>query len=115
MIMGVMVPEFKIPQAVSEDDIRAQQPAVRGQLLARLESLYQTCLGQLEDVDGPDPRWAELAVRITDRQSKLMRLDPQAAPEGGDDGAAAVEGPAMRAIASGQLDALEAKLRDGGE
>jgi hypothetical protein len=101
---------WQMPAELSEAEIAAQQAGVRAQLIARLERLWMYCLdniGGSED-EKADPRFAELAVRITDRIAKLYRLDrpPVEVPDDVDE---VSDAAATRALVTAQLDALAAR------
>lgn len=104
---GITPPAVSLPTTLDDADIARQAPAVRGQLLRRLEHLYGVCEDMVADV--PDPRWAELAVRILDREAKLYRLDVKGAPADEEVDAAGVDEFSrrrLRSIVSTQLDEL---------
>lgn len=72
-------------EAISEARILDEQAAVRGLLVWRAERLFAFCQDNLGGVEGdrPDPRFAELQLRLLDRLSKWFRLEAvpvQAAP-----------------------------------
>lgn len=100
-----------LPRELDEAGIAAQQAAARGQLLARLERLFRLAEDNVEGLDGekPDPRWAELAVRILDREAKLYRLDrpePEAPPEPVDE---AQDTARVRLLVLAQVDELASR------
>lgn len=106
MAENATMPEFPVlPRELTEADIVAQQPAARGKLLARLEELYTWCEDGMAAGERPDPRFAELAVRIIDREAKIFRIDrpPQ---EQGDELDERSDVMNQRAIAMAQLQAL---------
>jgi hypothetical protein len=99
------------PMTLDEARIAAEQPGVRAQLVMRLERLYAFAEDNMDDDGHADPRWAELAVRITDRLAKLYRLDVTVpVPEDPSD-LSAVEAArrVSRSAVSSQLDALAAR------
>ena len=68
--------------SISEEDLVDASSQVRGLVASRLERVWNACSPHLEPVqfeDGswskPDPRFLELAVRVTDRMMRLYRLD----------------------------------------
>lgn len=94
---------------LTEDQVLEQGPAVRAQLIHRLEGLYQLCEEELGSTDGRDARWAELQLRALDRVAKLYRLveAPRAAPE--PEAEPAVVRDRTRALVTEQLRQLEAR------
>jgi hypothetical protein len=96
-----------VPSTLDLARIDAEQAAVRGQIVSRLESLYQLCEGNRE-IPGPEgARWAELSVRCLDRIAKHYRLDDErpgdeVEPASADEAARG----SLRGIVSAQLDAL---------
>lgn len=68
--------------SISEEQLVDASSQVRGVVASRLETIWGSCAPHLEPVqleDGswskPDPRFLELAVRVTDRMMRLYRLD----------------------------------------
>jgi len=76
---------WQVSGELTEAEVASQQPAVRGQLVGRLTRYLNWCEEQMggDEDNGADPRFAELAVRITDRLAKLYRLEraPQVVAE----------------------------------
>lgn len=99
------LPSEPPPRELTEADLVIQQPGVRAKLLVRLEDLYAWCEDGMAAGERPDPRFAELAVRILDREAKIFRLDrpPQ---ETGDEVDERTDVMNQRAIAMAQLEAL---------
>lgn len=67
-----------LPAALSDEDLQKQGPGVRGQLLRRLETIWEYCEDEIEASkleQRSDPRFAELGLRTIDRIAKLYRLD----------------------------------------
>jgi len=67
---------------ISEEDLHDAGSKVRGVEAQRLERVWASCEPHLEPIqldDGswskPDPRFLEIAVRVTDRMMRLYRLD----------------------------------------
>jgi hypothetical protein len=71
------------PDVLSLDDeqIINAQPAVRGLLLQRLEAIWKQVADHLDPDLGADPRWAEIGLRVLDREARLYRLDKVRAVE----------------------------------
>lgn len=106
----------KLAPELTEDQVREQQAAARGQLLTRLEDLYEKVSGEIDRGDLEqrlDPRFVELALRIVDREMKLYRLldAPKAAPE--EEPEEQVVSLRNRQQIEQQLRELEAKLVPG--
>jgi len=118
MMCGMTMDASGLARELTEADVQAQQGAARALVLARLERLYAYCEANLGygdggDFDGAekaDPRFAELAVRIIDREVKLYRLD-RPAPVAGDDDDEGVERERTTAAVLAQLTQLEERTR----
>lgn len=92
---------------LDEDLIAAQQGLVRGQLIGRLETLWEYAMENLHAGERPDPRFAELGVRILDRIAKLYRLQIQPAQLNDPDPEPVEARDRVRALVLGQLEELE--------
>lgn len=72
---------------IEEDDLYAYQPVVRATVFARYEALYKLVENHNrlaeEGERPPDPRWAEIGVRVLKELSTLYRL--HVPPRSGDD------------------------------
>lgn len=101
-----------LPSELDEARIAAEQPAVRGQLVRRLERLYAWCENEMASGDRPDPRFAELAVRITDRLAKLYRLDARVVvpPDVDDEQVQAQARKQLRLVVSAQVEELTKRV-----
>jgi len=67
-----------LPAALTDEDLAAQAPGVRGQLLRRLETIWGYCEDEIEASkleQRSDPRFAELGLRTLDRIARLYRLE----------------------------------------
>jgi len=67
-----------LPATLSEEEIEKQAPGVRGQLLRRLETIWEYCEDEIEASkleQRSDPRFAELGLRTLDRIARLYRLE----------------------------------------
>jgi hypothetical protein len=103
--------------AVTEDDVQADAPRARALALARLEMLWRVCLPHLnQDLDPntdeysrPDPRWAEIGIRIIDRINRLYRLDKPVVHA--DEDETSTDPERTRALITAGLDQLEAAVK----
>jgi hypothetical protein len=62
---------------LTDEQVQQQQPAIRGQLIQRLERMYALVESELDRGEleaHQDPRFFELGLRIIDREAKLYRL-----------------------------------------
>lgn len=100
-----------LPRELDEAALAVQAPLARGQLLSRLERLLRLAEDNLEGLDGekPDPRWAELAVRIVKEEAKLYRLDKPAPAEVPDEPDEAQDTTRLRSLVLAQMDELAAR------
>ncbi len=70
---------------ITEEMLAESAGRARWLIMGRLEQIWKTCQphvdGSREEEQGspPDPRWAEIGVRVLDRMVKLQRLDRSAA------------------------------------
>lgn len=63
------------PLLLDDDNLEQAAPAVRALTLQRLEMIWRQVELNLDPDVGADPRWAEIGLRVLDRESKLYRLD----------------------------------------
>lgn len=97
------------PFLLDEEQIETAQPAVRALTLQRLEAIWGVVEKHLDPELGADPRWAEIGLRVLDREARLYRLDrtkPREADE--DDELVGVD---RGAILLAQLEEIEAVIR----
>ncbi len=73
------------PFELGEDLLAERAPANRAIALMRLEMIWKEVEANLDPELGADPRWAEIGLRVIDREAKLLRLDQRAADEQEDD------------------------------
>lgn len=68
---------MSVPE-ISEDNLAVSAPRVRWQVVQRYEALWKLCeamIAAAEDGERPpDPRWAEIGVRVLKELSSLYRL-----------------------------------------
>lgn len=97
-----------IARALTEADLAAQRDGMRGQVAAEFQRLYAYAVANLgDDGDGnPDPRFAELAVRILDRVVKLHRLDSSPVAEQAEESGPGEQTARKMGIVQAQIAAL---------
>lgn len=97
------------PYELGEDLLADRAAANRAIALMRLEQIWSQVELNLDPELGADPRWAEIGLRVIDRESKLLRLDRAAAPDEQDD----LEGVTINRgdLIENQLAAIERSLR----
>lgn len=96
---------------IRDEDVAASQGAVRALVAARLEQIWAACQPHITGEAGkPDPRFIEAGIRVTDRLSKLYRLDTPQQQGGEDDAEQKVD---ARILAMNAVAALEARIRGG--
>lgn len=75
-----LTPVPVLAHELTDEQVYAQGPAIRGQLIQRLERLYTLVEAEVERGEleqHQDPRFIDLALRTLDRIAKLYRLlDP---------------------------------------
>lgn len=104
---------FVLAKELTDEQVREQGPAIRGQLIQRLERLWQLTEAEIERGEleqRQDPRFIELGLRTLDRIAKLYRLldAPKAVAEEPED--ESVVSLRQRQIVEQQLRELEAKV-----
>jgi hypothetical protein len=93
---------------IGEEHVAQSQPMVRALVVARLETMWQACEPHINtDMGKPDPRFIEAGIRITDRLSKLYRLDHPQANDNEPDDSQRVD---QRELAARALLELEQKM-----
>jgi hypothetical protein len=97
-----------LARELTDEQVREQGPAIRGQLIQRLEHLWQLIEAEIERGEleqHQDPRFLDLGLRTLDRIAKLYRLleAPKAVPEEAED-------ESMVSLRQRQL--VEQQLRD---
>ena len=101
------------PRKVDEEQLYQAQPMVRALIIERYESLYalvRTHVARAEEEGRPpDPRWAEIGVRVLKELTSLYRLGVPPRTDDADDDP--LHGVDPAAIVLAQLDELEAKSR----
>ena len=103
--------EFRPRHAITEEDLAQAQPEIRAIVHDRLEDVWAFCAPHLTgDVDKPDPRMAELALRTLRELGSLYRLGQAQAAAVAESGATPRE-IALAKIAEDML-SLEAKRID---
>ena len=66
------------PFELDDQAIDEASPRVRAWTLQRLELIWKQVELNLDPELGADPRWAEIGLRVLDRESRLYRLDKPA-------------------------------------
>ena len=95
---------------LGEDEIARQRDYARATALGRLESIWKQVELHLDEELGADPRWAEIGLRVLDREAKLFKFDK--APEAeADDDDPAVTSVDRGALVLEQLAELEQSIR----
>ena len=105
--------ELQTPElGIGEEQLSGSAPMVRALVVQRLELMWRTCEPFItSELGKPDPRFIEAGIRITDRLTKLYRLDSPAHAGSEDDSASRV--PALDLVKV-QLAELEARMTDKG-
>lgn len=106
-----------LARELTDEQVREQGPAIRGQLIQRLERIWELVSAEIERGEleaHQDPRFLELGLRTLDRIAKLYRLldAPKVqAEEPEDEGAVVLRN---RQQVEQQLRELEAKVKVAG-
>lgn len=108
MITGMTAELGPGPFELTDELIAERAAANRALTLKRLEDIWKVVEGHLDPDLGADPRWAEIGLRVIDREAKLLRLDRPAAVEE-DDGLGG-SGVDLGTLVLAQLSALEQSL-----
>jgi hypothetical protein len=83
-------------RSLDDEQLAESRARVRFLMLQRMELIWQQVEEHLDPQAGPDPRWAEIGVRLLDRYSRLYGLDkPKPAVTEEDDLAAGLDRRAM--------------------
>lgn len=69
------------PFSLDDGQIEQAAPRVRALTLRRLEAIWDQVEKHLDPDVGADPRWAEIGLRVLDREARLYRLDRGKAPD----------------------------------
>lgn len=94
---------------IREEDLATNQALVRATVFARLEQIWAACEPYINgDLGKPDPRYLEAGIRVTDRLSKLYRLDSPMPSGGEDEGDVRAD---AREVAIKAVAALEARIK----
>lgn len=95
---------------IGEEQLAGSAPLVRALVVQRLELMWRTCEPFITTEQGkPDPRFIEAGIRITDRLTKLYRLDSPGHSSSEDDSGSRF--PVVDLVRS-QLAQLEARMRE---
>lgn len=101
----------RLPVELTEEQVSSQQAQVRGQLVGRLERLWEYADRHMDEDGRPDPRFAELGLRALDRIIKLYRLSEPAPEKGPEEVLPELSRERTRALILGQLQELESRAR----
>lgn len=67
------------PPSLGDEELSAQAPMVRAELVKRLEQIWKTCSPHIDgSLPRPDPRYIEAGLRVLDRLTNLYRLNQPA-------------------------------------
>lgn len=106
--MHELTPE---PFSLDEDQLAESAPRVRALVLQRLEVIWTQVQDHLDpEKGGADPRWAEIGVRVLDREARLYRLDARKQP-GDDEDDIYAQGIDRGKLVLQQLEELEARIK----
>lgn len=99
---------------LDESGISQDAPYIRAMVINRLELIWKACLPHIdgsreESGFGVSTPMVETALRVTRELARMYRLD---APVAGAESQVAGTRTDVRALVSGQLDAIEARLRE---
>lgn len=94
---------------LDEEGVDAAGPAMRALMVQRLEMIWEQVKTNLDPELGADPRWAEIGLRVLDREAKLYRLDRDKRVEPDED-EQHDGGVDRKALILGQLEELQARL-----
>ena len=102
---------------IADEQVADSAPLVRALVVQRLELIWRTCQPHIEvplDEDGSprwkaDPRFIEAGIRVTDRLSRLYRLDYPQQGTTEPDAASRVD---QRELAKAQILALTARMTE---
>lgn len=97
------------PFELGEDLLAERAAANRAIALLRLEKIWEQVELNLDPELGADPRWAEIGLRVIDREAKLLRLDVPEKVEADEDGLA--PGVDRGELIELQLKVIEESLR----
>jgi|SRR5262245_14574267 len=98
------------PLRITDTDVSDAQPAVRAEVVQRLERIWKACEPYILSEDlKPDPRYMETGVRVCDRLIRLYRLDQ---PVAGGDESDPEQRVDARVLVVAQLAELEARMNE---
>ena len=104
----------RIPNAITDDDVTANQHLVRGQLMDHLYQLLELCEEQIregQEEGRVDPRFAELRLRVLDRIGRYYRLLDKPREREEEPELASITQAQTRSLILEQLLELEARTR----
>ena len=106
------MPEVKV-RRIEDEDVEQARGAVRAEVVARYEGLWRLVESHNKLADEgerpPDPRWAEIGVRVLKELTQLYRLN--VAPRQAEDEDVWTHGQAPDDVVLRQLEELEERVR----
>jgi hypothetical protein len=93
---------------IGDEELSRSAPLVRALVVQRLELMWRTCEPFISAEAGkPDPRFIEAGIRVTDRLTKLYRLESPVAGANEPDSVTRVD---SRELVRAQVLELEARM-----
>jgi hypothetical protein len=100
--------ELTPEMGIGDEELSRSAPLVRALVVQRLELMWRTCEPFINaDAGKPDPRFIEAGIRVTDRLTRLYRLD---APVPGLNEPDSVSRVDSRELVRAQVGQLEARM-----
>lgn len=107
------MPEVSV-RRIEDEDVEQARGAVRAEVVARYEGLWHLVERHNKLADEgerpPDPRWAEIGVRVLKELTQLYRLNAASRPAGEDEDIW-THGQAPDDVVLRQLEELEARVQ----
>lgn len=104
--------ELTPEMGIGDEELSRSAPLVRALVVQRLELMWRTCEPFINAEAGkPDPRFIEAGIRVTDRLTRLYRLD---APVPGLNEPDSVSRVDSRELVRAQVGQLEARMTGDG-
>lgn len=97
---------------IGDEELARSAPLVRALVVQRLELMWRTCEPFIDASAGkPDPRFIEAGIRVTDRLTRLYRLESPVAGANEPDSVGRVD---SRELVRAQVGELEARMTVAG-